>query len=92
MPIYEYRCEDCGRQFEVIQKFSDEPLTTCASCRGKLSKLISQASFQLKGSGWYVSDYARKSESKPDVKKDESASKPSTETSSSSPKTSVSEK
>src|SRR5262252_900451 len=64
MPIYEYRCEKCGNQFEIIQKFSDRPLKSCPSCKGKLTKLISQAAFQLKGSGWYVTDYARKSDSK----------------------------
>ena len=79
MPIYEYRCEKCGRQLEVIQKFSDKPLATCSSCHGKLTKLVSQASFQLKGSGWYVTDYAKKSESKSDVKKDESVAKSSSD-------------
>lgn len=63
MPIYEYRCEKCGSHFEVIQKFSDSPLKTCSSCKGRLTKLISQTSFQLKGSGWYVTDYAGKSKS-----------------------------
>ena len=61
MPIYEYRCEKCGHHFEVIQKFSDEPLRICTSCKGRLTKLISQTSFQFKGSGWYVTDYAGKS-------------------------------
>lgn len=79
MPIYEYRCEKCGRQFEVIQKLSDEPLKTCASCQGKLTKLISQTSFQLKGTGWYVTDYAGKSESKAQPKDSESTPKPSAE-------------
>ena len=63
MPIYEYRCEKCGSHFEVIQKFSDSPLKTCSSCKGRLTKLISKTSFQLKGSGWYVTDYAGKSKS-----------------------------
>jgi putative FmdB family regulatory protein len=63
MPIYEYRCDQCGHQFEVIQKFSDDPLDMCEHCRGHLSKLISQTSFQLKGSGWYMTDYARKAAS-----------------------------
>jgi putative FmdB family regulatory protein len=63
MPIYEYACEKCGRQIEVIQKFSDEPLKTCSECKGRLKKLISQSSFQLKGGGWYVTDYAGKSKS-----------------------------
>jgi len=60
MPIYEYRCERCGKHFEVIQKFSDKPLEKCSSCGGVLTKLISQTSFQLKGSGWYATDYAGK--------------------------------
>lgn len=58
MPIYEYECTVCGVHEEVIQKFSDKPLTTCSKCSGKLQKLISQSSFHLKGSGWYVTDYA----------------------------------
>ncbi|WP_456430807.1 FmdB family zinc ribbon protein [Thermosulfuriphilus sp.] len=69
MPIYEYQCESCGKTFEVWQKISDDPLKTCQSCGGTVKKLISHTSFQLKGSGWYVTDYARKTESK---KKDSS--------------------
>ena len=71
MPIYEYQCEACGQVEEVIQRFSDKPLSTCKHCSGKLHKLISQSAFHLKGSGWYVTDYAKnsppqkKSESKP---------------------------
>lgn len=61
MPIYEYRCSNCGGEFEIMQKFSDEPLEFCAKCGGELHKLISQSSFHLKGSGWYATDYARKS-------------------------------
>jgi putative FmdB family regulatory protein len=60
MPIYEYECEECGEQFEVMQKFSDDPLGSCPRCGGRVHKLISQTSFILKGSGWYVTDYARK--------------------------------
>lgn len=63
MPIYEYECTECGNIEEIIQKFSDDPLTTCGSCSGKLNKLISQSSFHLKGSGWYVTDYAGKKNS-----------------------------
>ena len=62
MPIYEYVCEKCGSQIEVMQKLSDAPLKRCTKCRGKLEKIISRASFQLKGSGWYVTDYSRKGE------------------------------
>jgi len=60
MPLYEYQCADCGGIEEVIQKFSDAPLTTCRHCSGKLSKIISQSSFHLKGTGWYVTDYSKK--------------------------------
>ncbi|PYV45033.1 MAG: FmdB family transcriptional regulator [Acidobacteria bacterium] len=70
MPIYEYRCEKCGNEFEVIQKISDSPLEACPSCKGLLTKLISQTAFQLKGSGWYLTDYARKSEVKSETKSD----------------------
>jgi putative FmdB family regulatory protein len=58
MPIYEYECTSCGNIAEVFQKFSDKPLTQCAQCSGKLHKLISQSTFHLKGTGWYVTDYA----------------------------------
>lgn len=59
MPIYEYICEKCGTHIEVIQKISDAPLKRCSKCRGKLEKTVSRTSFQLKGSGWYVTDYSR---------------------------------
>lgn len=58
MPIYEYRCEECGKKCEVVQKFTDDPLTICRECGGRLHKLISQTTFILKGTGWYVTDYA----------------------------------
>src|SRR5262245_404880 len=58
MPIYEYTCQKCGRHLEALQKMSDKPLTRCPECKGKLEKIFSQTSFQLKGSGWYASDYA----------------------------------
>ena len=61
MPIYEYKCSKCGKVFEIIQKISDEPLSRCKFCKGKVERLISNSSFQLKGSGWYLTDYARKS-------------------------------
>ena len=62
MPIYEYQCSQCGEVFEAFQKITDLPLTECKFCQGKVEKLISHTSFQLKGSGWYLSDYARKSQ------------------------------
>jgi putative FmdB family regulatory protein len=58
MPIYEYRCEQCG-DFEQSQRISDPPLSRCPKCRRKVRRLISNTSFQLKGSGWYVTDYGR---------------------------------
>ena len=60
MPIYEYSCKKCGEVIEKIQKFSDPPLKKHPDCGGALTKLISKSSFQLKGSGWYVTDYADK--------------------------------
>ena len=63
MPIYEYECSKCGRIDEVLQKFSDKPLDRCKHCSGKLHKLISHSSFHLKGTGWYITDYANKSQS-----------------------------
>jgi putative FmdB family regulatory protein len=59
MPIYEYRCRKCG-EFEVTQRITDSPLARCPTCRGKVTKLMSNTSFQLKGSGWYITDYGRK--------------------------------
>lgn len=61
MPIYEYVCEACGNRSEVIQKFSDAPLAECESCKGRLKKLMSRTSFQLKGAGWYATDYKKAS-------------------------------
>jgi len=74
MPLYEYQCEVCGHRFEKIQKFSDPPIDSCPSCGGSVRKLISSPAFQFKGSGWYVTDYARSggaadAESKPDTGK-----------------------
>lgn len=66
MPIYEYACQTCGERTEAIQQLSDPPLKKCPSCGGKLRKLLSAPAFQFKGSGWYVTDYARKQESKTD--------------------------
>ena len=63
MPIYEYQCAKCKKTIEVIQKFSDKPLKKHAGCGGSLTKLISASGFQFKGTGWYVTDYARKSSS-----------------------------
>ena len=73
MPIYEYQCSKCGHQTEVWQKITDPPVTRCEMCNGRMRKLISQSSFHLKGTGWYVTDYASKG------RKDTSAPAPKTE-------------
>ncbi|MEW6140182.1 MAG: zinc ribbon domain-containing protein [Thermodesulfobacteriota bacterium] len=76
MPIYEYRCDSCGREFEEWQKFSDPVVERCSCCGGRTRRLISQSSFVLKGTGWYVTDYGRGSScpsSKPAEKKESSS-------------------
>jgi putative FmdB family regulatory protein len=60
MPLYEYECEACGRRFEMIRRFSDPPLELCQLCGGAVHKLLSSPAIQFKGSGWYITDYARK--------------------------------
>lgn len=74
MPIYEYRCEKCGKVFEVLQRFSDDPVKIHEECGGQVEKLISHSAFQLKGSGWYASDYAKASAPPPAAKGDGAAS------------------
>ncbi len=59
MPIYEYKCNQCNKEFEAIQKFSDEPLTECPDCKGSVEKQISQSAFHLKGGGWYSDGYGK---------------------------------
>ncbi len=59
MPMYEFKCTDCGVEFEVMRKFSDGPVTECAECGGKVEKLISKSSFQLKGGGWDADGYSK---------------------------------
>ena len=61
MPLYEYQCGECEHRFEVIQKFSDALASTCPKCGGPVTKLASSPAIQFKGTGWYVTDYARKS-------------------------------
>ena len=96
MPLYEYECEaENGRRFEIIQKFSDEPLTVCPTCGGTVRRLISSPAIQFKGSGWYITDYAKKSgsdagkksETKTETKSDTSSSTSSDSSSSSSSST-----
>jgi putative FmdB family regulatory protein len=64
MPIYEYECDNCGKQCEMVQKFDDKPLAICTDCGGHMHKLISHTSFILKGTGWYVTDYASRERKK----------------------------
>jgi putative FmdB family regulatory protein len=78
MPLYEYRCSKCDTVFEVIQKFSDTPLTTHPDCGGAVERLISAPGFQFKGSGWYVTDYkgsGAKAESQAESKSDKTDGK-----------------
>src|SRR3954464_11332644 len=78
MPLYEYECE-AGHRFELIRKFSDAPLDKCPTCGAPVHKLISSPAFQFKGTGWYVTDYAKKdaaSSSSTDTKTDSSAKDP----------------
>ena len=61
MPLYEYQCSKCGHRFEKIRKFSDKPIKKCPECGGRVEQTISATAVQFKGSGWYVTDYAKKS-------------------------------
>jgi putative FmdB family regulatory protein len=74
MPIYEYKCQKCGKQFEAFQGISDPELKSCKFCKGKVHKMVSLSSFSLKGSGWYVTDYKGK---KPGAATRKEKSKPS---------------
>lgn len=79
LPIYEYECEGCKKRFEVLQKMSDPPLATCSACSGKLHKLVSSpAGLLFKGSGWYVTDYAKKNGHAPSDTKAKDEAKPAT--------------
>ena len=64
MPLYEYECEACAHRFEVIQKFSDAPISVCPKCGGPVQKLLSSPAIQFKGSGFYLTDYGRGTGSK----------------------------
>jgi putative FmdB family regulatory protein len=81
MPLYEYLCDACGHRFESIQKFSDPPLDRCPKCGGGVRKQQSAPAFQFKGSGWYITDYARKDASGKDDKKYASGGKEKKDTS-----------
>jgi len=73
MPIYEYRCNRCSKEFEIFQKITDEPASKCPDCGGKIERLVSATSFSLKGGGWYKDGYSSKKpaeSAKKDTKKD----------------------
>ena len=89
MPVYEYQCKKCGQIEEAFQKISDSPLDTCSHCKGHLKKLISQSSFHLKGSGWYVTDYGGRKTGK-ETKSDTKVGKKSKESKTTSKKTATS--
>jgi len=73
MPLYEYECKKCGRRVEKIQKFADLPLAYCEHCGGELERLLSAPAIQFKGSGWYITDYARKASPAPSSSGDSSS-------------------
>lgn len=76
MPLYEYECNQCGKIVEVLQKISEKPLERCEHCSGSLHKIVSQSSFHLKGTGWYVTDY----KSKPGTSSEGNSKKAETQT------------
>jgi putative FmdB family regulatory protein len=78
MPIYEYKCRKCGKQFEAFQGITDPELKSCKFCKGKVQKMVSLSSFSLKGSGWYVTDYKGKKPGAPAKKEKKEASESST--------------
>jgi len=90
MPLYEYECENCGHRFEVIQKFADAPLAECPKCHGTLRKLVSSPAIQFKGSGWYITDYAKKNTTGAGASKSEGATSGDKSSSSDSSSTSSS--
>jgi putative FmdB family regulatory protein len=92
MPLYEYQCDACGNRFERIQKFSDPPVEICPVCGGVVRKLFSSPAIQFKGSGWYITDYAKKapadtakSSAQPSSNSSADASSPSTAPGSTTP-------
>ena len=84
MPLYEYRCTDCNKSLEVIQKFSDPDLADCSECGGRLEKVLSAPAIRFKGSGWYVNDYAKKSSGGPSKGKSEKPAEKSSKSESNS--------
>jgi len=74
MPIYEYKCKKCGKEYEVFQKITEPSLKSCKSCKGPVQKLLSRTTFHLKGSGWYVTDYGGKKAPASETAKEETSS------------------
>ena len=91
MPIYEYKCSECGAHVEKMQKVTDAPLTVCEVCGGKLEKQWSLSGFQFKGAGWYVTDYSNKSKETGAGKSDNEGKTQKTEKSEKTEKTSAAE-
>ena len=85
MPIYEYRCKKCGKQFEAFQGITEPDLKTCKFCKGKVQKMMSLSSFSLKGTGWYATDYAGKKTTTAKTAKKEETSADSTATAADTP-------
>lgn len=79
MPIYEYQCEECGKDFELFRSMTDDGCPSCKFCGGPVKKLISRSSFHLKGTGWYVTDYAGKKGTTGHEEKKEASSESSSE-------------
>jgi putative FmdB family regulatory protein len=80
MPLYEYQCEKCAHRFEVIQKYSDAPIAICPKCGGPVMKLLSSPAIQFKGSGWYITDYAKSGSRDSKDSKDHAPASSSSET------------
>jgi len=92
MPIYEYKCQKCGKQFEAFQGINDPDLKSCKFCKGKVHKMMSLTSFSLKGTGWYATDYAGKKQQTAKTKHKEKTSTESSTTSSTAGETKATEK
>lgn len=86
MPLYEYLCDSCGHRFEVIQKFSDPPVDLCPKCGARVQKVLSSPAFHFKGSGWYITDYARKPQTEASKTAEKSGDKSDAEKAEAQPK------
>ena len=71
MPFYEYKCNKCGKVFELLQSIKSDPISVCIACGGQVERLVSRSSFQFRGSGWYVTDYRGKSDDSPKPQKND---------------------